>query len=847
MHHRSHKSFLAISALIAIGACGSVPITTEKNDKRTEVQRINPENWPVQKSTMVRDAGSEALITNYLSRMTLEEKVGQILQADIASVTPAEAKKYNLGSILNGGNSAPKNDVRIAPSAWLDLADEYWIASTDTSDGGIGIPLLWGTDAVHGHNNIVGATVFPHNIGLGAANNPALMKKIGQVTAKEMLATGLDWTFAPTIAVVRDDRWGRTYESYSESPEIVASYAGELVEGIQGKVGTKEFLGQDQMIATVKHFVGDGGTIDGRDQGNNVSSEAALRDIQAAGYPVAIEKGVQVVMASFNAYHGRKMHGHKELLTDVLVGRMGFDGFVVGDWNGHGQVQGCTNGSCAASFNAGLDMFMAPDSWKQLYYSILKQVKSGDISMQRLDEAVARVLRVKIRAGLFEAGLPSDRRYSGKWEILGSEGHRAVARDAVRQSLVLLKNNNNVLPLSPKATVLVAGDGADNIGKQAGGWTLSWQGTGNSNDDFPNGQSIFDGVRDAVSAAGGTATLSVDGSFVQKPDVAIVVFGENPYAEFQGDVEHLDFADENSLALLRKFRNQNIPTISVFLSGRPMWVNPEINVSDAFVAGWLPGGQGGGVADVLFANADGTPAYDFRGRLSFSWPRTAVEPTLNVGDEGYDPLFPYQYGLTYQDSIQLGLLPEVSGLDKSSASNAGIFVRGGDAAGVWRMAVNDAAGSTQITDAKVVSASGGFEAYSADAAAQEDTRILKWTGPAIFAIEGNEHDFSRQANGDMALELRYNVLSSEVGPTEVGVWCSRDGACSGMINMGDQLRHSAGAGWQTAKIKLSCFADAGADMTKIVSPFVIQSQGPLSLQIASAELATNTGDASCSF
>lgn len=490
-------------------------------------------------------------------------------------------RDYHLGSVLNGGSSAPGGDNRAAPEAWLALADEFWLASTDISDGRIGIPVMWGTDAVHGHSNIMGATIFPHNIGLGMARDPDLVYRIGKATALEMLTTGVDWTFAPTIAVARNDRWGRTYESYSENPQLVAEYAPRIIEGLQGVLGSDEFLGPGRMLATAKHFVGDGGTTDGVDQGDTAVSQAELRDVHAAGYPPAIAAGVQAVMASFNSFHGEKMHGYKMMLDDVLVDRLGFDGLVVGDWNGHGQVAGCTNTDCAQSFNAGLDMFMAPDSWQPLYKSLLRRVKRGEVTAARLDEAVARVLRVKLRAGLFSAGKPSTRAHAGRFELLSSAAHQAIAREAVRKSLVLLKNNGGVLPLQPGARVLVAGDGADNIGKQSGGWTLSWQGTGNSNAHFPHGVSVYAGLQTALSAIGGEAVLSSDGSFDQRPDVAVVVYGEDPYAEFQGDREHVEFTSDAGLKLLEQFAAEGIPTVSIFLSGRPMWVNPELNASDA--------------------------------------------------------------------------------------------------------------------------------------------------------------------------------------------------------------------------------------------------------------------------
>ena len=663
MPPRRKTCIAALPALVLLLACGAEgqdePVAAVAAE---QAAGIRPEAWPPRPPVMLRDSDMEGRIADLLARMTLEEKVGQIIQADIASVTPGEVRDYNLGSVLNGGDSAPGGDNRTTPDRWLALADEFWDASTDTSDGGVGVPVIWGTDAVHGHSNIVGATIFPHNIGLGMAGDTDLVMEIGRATALELLATGLDWTFAPTVAVARNDRWGRTYESYSEDPRLVAAYAPRIVEGIQGVLGTNEFLGENRLIATAKHFVGDGGTTDGRDQGDTAISEAEFRDVQAAGYPPAIQAGVQSVMASYNSYRGRKMHGHRELLTHVLVGRMGFDGFVVGDWNGHGQVEGCTNTSCAKSVNAGLDMFMAPESWRGLHASTLAQVRAGGITEARLDEAVARILRVKMRAGVFDAGRPSSRRHAGDFSLLGAPAHRAIARRAVRKSLVLLKNAGGVLPLPPSSGILVTGDGAHNIGKQSGGWTLNWQGTGNRNEHFPNGESIYDGLAAAMRAGGGNALLSGDGSYSERPDVAVVVFGEDPYAEFEGDRPNVDYDSDDGLILLRKFRDEGIPTVSVFLSGRPLWVNPEINASDAFVAAWLPGTEGGGVADVLVGDADGSPRYDFEGRLSFSWPRTADQADVNVGDECYDPLFAYGFGLSHSDDGALAPLPEESGL-----------------------------------------------------------------------------------------------------------------------------------------------------------------------------------------
>jgi beta-glucosidase len=626
---------------------------------------IHPELWPKGQSGVARDPAIEAEVSRLLAQMTLEEKVGQTIQADIASVSPDDVRQYHLGSILNGGDSGPHHNDRAPAPDWLAAADVYFNASLPLTPDRPRIPILWGMDSVHGNSNIIGATIFPHNIGLGAARDPDLMREIGRITAIETRVTGADWTFAPTLAVVRDDRWGRTYESYSEDTGVVSTYSTAVIEGLQGTPGAPDFLRDGHVIATAKHFIGDGGTDGGKDRGDNISSESDMRDIFAPPYQAAIAAGVQSVMTSYSSWQGYKMHGNKALLNDVLVDRLGFDGFVVGDWNGHAEVPGCTATHCAAAYNAGVDVIMAPDTWRGLYNNTLAQVRSGEISMARLDEAVSRILRIKLRAGVMTAGAPSARPYAGQWTQLGSPEHRAVARQAVRESLVLLKNDAGVLPLNPKLHVLVAGDSADDLGGQCGGWTISWQGTGNTRTDFPNGQTIFEGIREQVQAVGGTALLSADGSFSDKPDIAVVVIGESPYAETAGDRPDLAF-DSRDLGLLRKLHAQGIPVVTVFLSGRPLYLTREINLSNAFVAAWLPGSEGGGVADMLFRKPDGTVAYDFRGKLSFSWPRAPDQTPLNVPRPtdsesvraAYNPLFAFGYGLDYAQPRELGLLPE---------------------------------------------------------------------------------------------------------------------------------------------------------------------------------------------
>lgn len=630
---------IAISILAATIVAGPAP-AAQGGGQVTAAGEIHPQLWPRQMSPIARDARLEAFIDDVLRRMTVEEKVGQIIQADITAITPEDLLRYPLGAILNGGNQRPGGDSRAAPQAWLALADAFYDAAK--ARGGTYVPLLWGTDAVHGHNNIPGATIFPHNIALGATRDPDLVRRIGAATAAEIAVTGQDWTFAPTVAVAQDARWGRTYESYSSDPTIVAGLGAALVEGLQGSIGSDGFLRNGHVLATAKHFLGDGGTTGGKDQGDADASETVLRDVHAAGYVATLAAGVQTVMASFSSWRGQKMHGNRALLTDVLKSRMGFDGFVIGDWDGHAQVPGCSKDSCPAAINAGLDMFMAPDRWKDLYANTLAQAKAGRIPMDRLDDAVRRILRVKARAGLFDAPRPSERAGAGKFDLLGSAEHRALARQAVRESLVLLKNDGGILPLRRDARVLVTGNGADDIGRQSGGWTLSWQGQGNTNADFPHGQSIFAGIREAVTQGGGTAALSSDGRFADKPDAAIVVFGETPYAEGKGDRRSLDYSvdDQQTLEALRRLNQAGIPTVSIFLSGRPLQVDPEIAASRTFVAAWLPGTEGGGVADLLFRERDGSIVNDFRGRLPFPWPggRSA---------ESDAAAFPIGYGLGY--------------------------------------------------------------------------------------------------------------------------------------------------------------------------------------------------------
>jgi beta-glucosidase len=798
----------------------------------------HPEIWPTANARPLRDPKVEARIEAILKRMSVTDKIGQLIQVDIASIEPSDLRTYKLGSILNGGNAGPGGNDLAPPIEWLKLADAFYDASMARSDGRPAIPVIWGTDAVHGNNNIPGATLFPHNIGLGDARDRDLMREIGHVTAIETAAAGIDWTFAPTLAVVRDDRWGRTYESYSEEPQIQADYAGAVIEGVQGKVGTKDFLAPDHVIATTKHFLGDGGT-GGRDQGDARIPETVLRDIHLGGYPAAIEAGTQSVMASFSSWNGAKMHGNKSLLTGVLKDRLHFDGFVVGDWNGHGQVDGCSNESCAAAINAGLDMFMYSGSgWKTLYANTLKQAQSGEIPAARLDDAVRRILRVKIRAGTFDRGRPSSRALAGKMTLIGAADHRAIARRAARESMVLLKNEGGLLPLKPSANILVAGGGADNIPQQAGGWSLTWQGGGTTNADFPNAQSIWSGISTAVKDAGGTATLSADGRYAKKPDAAIVVFGEQPYAEFKGDRPNLEYSpdDKADLDMLRKLKAAGVPVVAVFLSGRPLWVNAELNASDAFVAAFLPGSEGGGVADVLFRKKDGSVANDFRGKLSFSWPKRPDQYTLNRSDPGYDPLFAFGYGLSYAKPGTVPKLDEARPAGMAASFNGTVFGKGRVPEGWSLTLVEQGQSKVRLLGVNATTATKRLTASAVDRRRQEDARAFVWAGgPADTRIEASGPlDLTRESNGELSLVVDVRVDRPATAPVALGMVSTNGTTVT--VPITKTLATAKVGDWQQVIVPLQCFAKRGIDMAQVTAPFVIATDGKLGLSISDVKI-----------
>jgi beta-glucosidase len=568
--------------------------------------------WPVR--TPQRDAALEARVEAALKTLSTRQKVGQITQPEIRAITPDEVREYAIGTVLNGGGGWPGMDRAATPAQWRAMSEQFQAAALQATPG---IPLLWGTDAVHGHNNVRGATIFPHNIALGATRNADLVRDIGRATARAVRATGLHWAFAPTLAVVQDVRWGRTYESFGADPALVRRLGQASIEGLQD--GLKDGRG---VLATAKHFIADGGTRRGIDQGVSATTPAELAQVHGAGYLGALDAGVLTVMASFNSWtdsaayvqHG-KMHGNKTLMTDVLKTRLAFDGLIVSDWDGIGQLPGCRNEDCPAAINAGIDIVMVPFHWKAFHANTLRAVEDGRIPMTRLDDAVRRILRVK-----FSMSVPTP--VPATVEALQAPD---LARRAVRESLVLLKHRAGLLPLKATSRVLVVGAAADSLPHQAGGWSVTWQGRDTTNADFPQGTTLLAALRQRLGASHVTFDAEGRQHDPKQFDAVIAVLAETPYAEGEGDVrltENLRHSRRHpeDAAVLQRIAGRGAPVITLLYSGRPLYVNDLANRSDAFIAAWQPGTEGAGVADLLVAPAGGTPWPGFTGRLSFPWP-----------------------------------------------------------------------------------------------------------------------------------------------------------------------------------------------------------------------------------
>ncbi|BCJ74534.1 beta-glucosidase [Catellatospora sp. IY07-71] len=565
-------------------------------------------------------------VDDLLGRMTLDEKLGQMTQAERKEVGAGEITSYALGSLLSGGGSVPSDNT---PQGWADMYDAFQAEAMATR---LRIPMIYGVDAVHGHNNVKGATIFPHNIGLGATRDPGLVRRIGEAVAIEVTATGLDWDFAPCLCVARDIRWGRTYESFGEDPEL-ASAMTTIVTGLQGE----QLGGPNSVLATAKHYIGDGGTNGGKDQGDAQLSEEELRKVHLPPFQAAVKAGVGSVMISFSSFNGVKLHGHRQLITDVLKGELGFTGFVVSDWNAIDQIDGVrdvfTPEEVSAAVNAGIDMVMVPERWREFISVLRDEVNAGRVPLDRIDDANRRILTKKFELGMFEHPM-ADR---AQFDKVGAPAHRELARQAVRQSQVLLKNDGGILPLKKDAKIFVAGRNADDIGNQSGGWTLTWQG---QSGPITDGTTVLQGIRDAVGTSG-KVTFSADGTGVPADtDVAVAVIGETPYAEYEGDRPDGVTLAQTDLDTLTELRKSGKPVVVVLVSGRPVDVTAHLPQWRALLAAWLPGTEGAGVADVLFGSHKPT------GKLPMSWPATPDQEPVNHGDPK-TPLFPYGFGLTY--------------------------------------------------------------------------------------------------------------------------------------------------------------------------------------------------------
>ncbi len=565
----------------------------------------------------------EERVEDLLSRMTIEEKVGQMIQGERSSDNILNnISTYYLGSVLSGGGSAPHPNT---PESWADMYDSFQGRAMSSR---LGIPIIYGIDAVHGHNTAYGAVIFPHNIGLGCTRDSILAEEIGNITAMEVSATGLNWTFGPCIAVARNERWGRTYESFGETPELAEMMGSAIVRGLQGDTIAQN----SSILACTKHYVADGGTTNGNDRGNAEIDEETLRDIHLPGYIKAIENNIGSVMISFSSWNGVRCHGNYYLIDTVLKQELGFEGFVISDWNGIDLLGGSYAENVETAINAGIDMAMAPYNYIDFFNTLIDLVEQGSVDTNRINDAVRRILRTKFKMGLFEKPY-ADR---GLLDSLGTEAHRAVAREAVRKSLTLLKKKDGILPLPKESNhIFLAGDHADNLGYQCGGWTMSWTG---SSGDITIGTTIREAIQEAAPDA--EITYSRGGESIDTTaDVAVVAIGEYPYAEWTGDRDDLSLPI-SQINLVRNIKNAGLPVIVILISGRPLIIESIIPYSDAIIAAWLPGTEGLGITDVLFGD------YNPSGLLSHSWPAEMEDIPINFGDAIYEPLFAYGYGIT---------------------------------------------------------------------------------------------------------------------------------------------------------------------------------------------------------
>ncbi len=839
--------------------------------------------WPRIASQAPADPDLERRVRAILDQMTLEEKVGQMIQPELAQVTPDEVRDFKIGSALNGAGVWPGGKRHATVADWVGLIESYWTAADDAyRERPFRIPFVWATDAVHGNNNVYGATIFPHNIGLGAAGDPDLLRRIGAATAREISAVGMDWTFAPTVTTPRDRRWGRYYEGYSEDPELVATYAREMVLGLQGE--GQSFGESGRVLATLKHWVADGGTVFGADRGTAVCTETNLRNVHAPGFFAGIEAGAQAVMVSFSSWdnpanydhspdvgppYNDKIHGSRYLVTDVLKDAIGFDGIVISDWDAHREIAGCAPGNANYAVNAGIDVLMVAERqyWREVRDNLIRGVHEGDVPLARIDDAVARMLRVKLRHGLWERPRPRARLAAGAAAELGSPGHRALSREAVRKSLVLLKNARGVLPLSRTARILVTGSGADDIQKQTGGWTLTWQGDDVELGDLPGAQTVAMAVKEVIGVERCTVDPRLSSADITGHDVALMVIGEDSYAEMRGTIKPwrtLEYAGLKSsyaddVRILRSLRRRGINVVTILFTGRPLYVTEEINLSDAFVVAWLPGPEGGGITDVLFVPGPSSPVQDFQGRLVNTWPRRRdsmavnripphipdyVVPAEELAPDGpHTPLFPYGYGLSLGDAGDIGMLPIDESRDTTHPPPAGPPIRllGDGADDGYRFYLcghNTWAGvevsphgvtSTQIARTAPLVGPGGGGGLT-----------LRFLGEAAFlyakAIDGRPRDLRGYhiAGGRLSLELR--VVGQPDEPIYLA--CHDDFPAQAGLDLRPRLAHCDPETWQVLDIPLAELIDIGMDLRNVDVPFMLYTEGRTELDLATVRWLT---------
>lgn len=864
-------------------------VTTVTDDSQepavTSLPALRPlDAWPRLTSAIPGDPEVERRVAEILGQLTLEEKVGQMIQPELAELTCEDVREYKIGSALNGAGIWPGGKRHASVADWVDTVDRFWAAAEEAwRDRPFRIPFMWATDAVHGHNNVHGATVFPHNIGLGATGDPDLVRRIGAATGREVSATGMDWIFAPTVTTPRDRRWGRYYEGYGEDPAVVHAYGRAMVEGLQGDVAALRADGK--VLATLKHWIADGGTENGGDRGTARCSEDVLRNIHAQGFLAGIEAGAQSVMVSFSSWenpanydhtpgrpqpYNHKVHGSRYLINDVLKDALGFDGIVISDWDAHAEVAGCSAGDAGYAINAGLDVLMVAgrEAWQSVHCTTVRYVRDGVIPMARVDDAVTRVLRVKMRAGLWDKPRPRDRALTAAAaDVVGCAAHRELSREAARKSLVLLKNTPGLLPLPRTARVLVTGSAADDLSKQCGGWTLTWQGDDVDRADLPDGTTLADAVRLVVGAERCVVDPALEHADPADFDVALVALGEDSYAEMRGTLKpwrSLGYADlklsyARDLDVLRRLDAAGLPAVSVFLTGRPLYCTEEINLSGAFVVAWLPGPYAQGVTDVLFAPGPGSPGYDFQGRLPSSWPRTRDSAAVNripphlpeyrvpaeeTAPEGrHAPLFEVGHGLSLRDPAPAaGPLP----LDELPAPPAPPAVDGPlrvlDAAGTpYRLRV----GGHNTWSRVDVPLTGPMRCLIVESdpvpAPGDGTQDGDGTGlrlrflgyPAFFYAEsptGTPADLRgyRDAGG----RVRFLARVVEPPSTALFLACHDDYPAQPGVDLAPALRQAPPGQWSEVSVPLAELEAAGMDLRHVDVPFMLYTEGTALLEIA---------------